>query len=241
MVSLHVPSLQHLARNWQYDPKWVQKALVHLALNPPFFSYDPLFGAVRDLILLGVPYDQVVDGIRRIRREVVRDNLLSILPLIRDHFADLAPDYVQEVAARFYPAGRGLMIPFKPPLIYGVGGQMYFPWFSFWRSNPLISERRALFVTLVEEVLLQDPDLENARFQILDFSAPKKKLKRELNVVEAADIPRVSDSRKREMLEIFAEGFFLAKQQLDGMEKPPRPGTKPEASPDEDQPGLFDD
>lgn len=48
------------------------------------------------------------------------------------------------------------MVPFEGPMIYGVGGQLYFPWFSFWRRNPLANERLSLFVTLVEEVLLQD-------------------------------------------------------------------------------------
>jgi hypothetical protein len=116
----------------------------------------------------------VVEGIRRgIKREAVRNNLLGVLPLIRDHFADVAPDFIQAIDRRYYPVGRGLMVPFEPPMIYGVGGQLYFPWFSFWRQNPLAKERLSLFVTLVEEVLLQDPDLETARFEVLDFSAPK--------------------------------------------------------------------
>ena len=66
---------------------------------------------------------------------------------------------------RHYPVGRGLMVPFEPPLVYGIGGQLYFPWFSFWRRNPLSDERLSLFVTLVDEVLLQDPDLDTARLQ----------------------------------------------------------------------------
>ena len=106
------------------------------------------------------------------------------------------------------------MIPFEPPMLYGVGGQLYFPWFSFWRSNPLARERLSLFVTIVHEILLQDPDLDTARFQVLDFSAPNSKVGRELTVIDAADIPRVSDAQKAEMLEVFAEGFFLAKKIL---------------------------
>jgi hypothetical protein len=45
---------------------------------------------VRDLLVLGVPHDQVVEGIRRIKRAGVRKNLLEVLPLIRDHFAGVA-------------------------------------------------------------------------------------------------------------------------------------------------------
>jgi len=103
------------------------------------------------------------------KREDVCENLLGVLPLIRDHFAGVAPDFYQGIDRRYYPVARGLMVPFEPPMIYGIGGQLYFPWFSFWRQNPLAKERLSLFVTLVDEVMLQDPDLETARFEVLDF------------------------------------------------------------------------
>lgn len=58
----------------------IARVLVQLVLDPPRFSYNPLYSAVRDLLVLGVPYEQVVEGIRRIKRESVRNNLLSVLP-----------------------------------------------------------------------------------------------------------------------------------------------------------------
>src|ERR1700724_1971489 len=111
MADLKVPSLQHLARNWRSDPVRIKKILVRLAQSPPRFSYDPLFDAVRDLLVLHVPYEQIVEGIRRIKRASVRNNLLGVLPLIRDHFADISPDFVQAVDRRYYPVGRELMVP----------------------------------------------------------------------------------------------------------------------------------
>ena len=73
-----------------------------------------------------------MEGIRRsVRRVSVRDNLLGVMPLIRDHFEGVSPDFFQTVERRYYPVGRGLMVPFDPPMIYGVGGQLYFPWFQF--------------------------------------------------------------------------------------------------------------
>jgi hypothetical protein len=241
MAELRVPSVQHLARNWRDDPATIARALVRLALNPPRFSYNPLYGAVQDLLVLGVPYDQVVEGIRRIRRAKVRDNLLSVLPLIRDHFAGVSPDFYQMIDKRYYPVGRGLMVPFEPPMIYGVGGQLYFPWFSFWRQNPLAKERLSLFVTLVDEVLMQDPDLEAARFEILDFSCPGPKMPRKLSVIDARDIPRVDHVRKTAMLEAFAEGYFRALATLASTPSPAETDGRDDGpSPDPDQPGLFD-
>jgi hypothetical protein len=238
MPELKVPSLQHLARNWRDDPTWVKKLLVKLATNPPIFNYNPLFAALTDLFVLHVPYSQVVEGIRRkIKREDVRDNLLGVLPLIRDHFAGISPDFYQLIDRRYYPVARGLMVPFEAPMIYGVGGQLYFPWFSFWRQNPLTNERLSLFVTLVEEVLMQDPDLETARFDVLDFSAPRGM--RELRVIDARNVPRIDEARKVQMLSTFAEGFFEAQAELRGMRE--SGSEEGEEKRDPAQRGFFDD
>jgi hypothetical protein len=240
MAHLKVPSLQHLARNWRGDPMRIQRILVRLAQNPPRFNYNPLYDAVRDLLVLRLPYEQIVEGIRRgVKRASIRDNLLGVLPLIRNHFADVSPDFVHAVDRRYYPIGRGLMVPFEPPMIYGVGGQLYFPWFSFWRQNPLGAERLSLFITLVSEVLLQDPDLERARFEILDFSAPSAKGGRMLRVMDAREIPRIDDAQKYAMLETFAEGFFLASAEL-ASGKASGGEEAADEKRDPDQPGFFD-
>ena len=142
MSKLKVPSVQHLARNWRNTPERTCRKLVSLAENPPIFNYNALFAAVRDLLVFNQPYDEIAEGIRRgIKRADVRENLLGVLPLIRDHFATVVPDFVQGIDRRYYSIGRGLMVPFDPPLLYGVGGKLTFPWFSFWRSNPLADAR----------------------------------------------------------------------------------------------------
>lgn len=244
MAVLRIPSVQHLARNWRDDPARISKLLIRLALNPPRFNYNPLYGAVRDLLILGVDYHQVVKGIaRKVKPESTRDNLLSILPLIREHFAGVSPDFYQSIEKRFYPVGRGLMVPFEPPMIYGIGGQLYFPWFSFWRRNPLAKESLSLFVTLVDELLLQDPDLESARFEILDFSCPAANAARDLRVVDAGIIPRIPECRKIQMLEAFADGFLQAQAELKrraGGAAQPEDRSDDRPEPDPDQPGFFD-
>lgn len=240
MSKLRVPSLQHLARNWRNDPDHIRKLLVGLARNAPTFNYNPLFSALRDFLVLGQRYEQIEEGIRRgVKRPDVRKNFLGVLPLIRDHFEGVTADFVQSVDRRYYPVGRGLMVPFEPPLIYGVGGQIYFPWFSFWRQNPLAAQRLSLFVTLVDEVLLQDPDLESARFEILDFSAPNAKAERELRVTRAEDIPRLSETEKVDMLSIFAEGYFRAMNDLASTPAGAQDSSE-SAKPDPQQPTFFD-
>lgn len=223
MSTLKVPSLQHLARIWRDDPEHIKRVLIGLVKSGPTFSYEPLHVAVRDMLVLGVPAEQVAEGIRRhVKRQDVRQNFLGLLPLIQNHFEGVRAKFVMAVAPRFYPVSRELMVPFYPPLIYGANGEIHFPWLSFWRSNPLAGERLSLFVSMVEEVLLQDPDLEDAKFKILDFSAPDSKSDRELKIVDVKEVPRLSHERRKKMLTIFAEGYRLAhdaKKESDHQEK----------------------
>ena len=122
-----------------------------------------------------------------------------------------------------------------------AGGKLYFPWFSFWKSNPLHDKNLHLFITLVDEVLRDDPDLEDCVFEILDFCCPAPGDARALSVTNAEDIPRVSDAEKRAMLEIFAEGFSKARAILADAPKdqpPDQPGDDDRYS-DDLQPDLF--
>jgi hypothetical protein len=235
-----VPSLQHLARNWRDTPDAVRRKLVALAKRPPQFSYEPLFVAVRDMLVFGVPHAQVVEGIRRAeKRPWVRELLIEVLPLIGNHFAGIEPDTPpRRVARRYYPLARDVLIPFEAPLEYSVGGQVYFPWFSFWRSNPLADRRLSLFVTIVEEVLLQDADLDRALFQILDFSIPADEHERRLLIIDAKDIPRLGESEKRAMLEVFADGYRLARAELAGI-KPDKDTGDDAHRPDSGQTDMF--
>lgn len=240
MAKLKVPSLQHLARNWRETPERVQRKLVALANDPPQFSYDLLFAAVRDMLVFGVPYEQVVDSIRRTeKRGWVRDILIEVMPLIGSHFEGMEPDSPpRRVARRYYPLARDIMIPFEAPLEYSIGGQLYFPWFSFWRSNPLANKPLSLFVTVVEEVLLQDPDLDTAIFQILDFSRPEGEEKRRLRIIGAHEIPRLDERGKRAMLEVFADGYRRARDELAGSKPIKRERDEPRR-PDPNQRDLF--
>jgi hypothetical protein len=114
MAKLSVPSLQHLARNWRSNPQHVKTILIGLAKNSPTFSYAAIFAAVRDLIALGVPYEQVLKGIMDgIKRPDILKNFLELLPLINHYFKDISPDFVQSVARRHYPVSRSLMVPFE--------------------------------------------------------------------------------------------------------------------------------
>lgn len=213
---LRVPSLQHMARIWRPDAEAIKKVLIRLATHGPSFSYAPLFKIVHEMLVFKTPYEVSLEAVQRIAREDVRKNFLGIMPLINDYFSQVRPAYVHEVTPRLYSLSRDIQVPFAPPLMYGVGGEVIFPWLSFWKSNPLNGEALSLFVTIVEELILQDSDLEDAQFKILDFSAEEIGSSRKLRVITAGEIPRVSPERKAEMLAVFADGFRLARDHLRG-------------------------
>ena len=215
MNKLKVPSLQHLARIWSSSPELVERELLRLAKNSPNFSYDFLNEMARDYLLYKISKDQIVEGIvRKEKRKQIRKILMDVVPFLCDYLDSINPDFVNDVAYRQYPLGKELRIPFRPPFIYGIGGQIYLPWFSFWKSNPLEGARLSLFVCLVLEMLRQDSDLENARFQILDFSANGNNGHRKLKIIDASDIYSLSNKERDEMLLIFLEGFKRATLKL---------------------------
>lgn len=214
---LKVPSLQHMARIWRPDAEAIKKVLIRPATHGPSFSYAPLFKIVHEMLVFKTPYEVSLEAVQRIAREDVRKNFLGIMPLINDYFSQVRPAYVHEVTPRLYSLSRDIQVPFAPPLMYGVGGEVIFPWLSFWKSNPLNGEALSLFVTIVEELILQDSDLEDAHFEILDFSAEEVPGPRKLRVIPASEIPRVSSEKKAEMLLVFADGFRLARDHLQGV------------------------
>ena len=242
--TLRVPSAQHLGRNWRDNPKMIARVLVRLFENTPTFNYNAIFSAIEDMLMLGVPYEDVLRGIReKIKREDVRKNFLEILPLVRSHFEGEQPDFVNKVSARRYPLARAengqlLAIPFTPPMVYGVNGRLVFPWFIFWKNNPLVGEKLQLFTTIVKEILAQDPDLEDAEFQVHDYSAPKSGEARYLSITNAADIPTLSNERRDEMLAQFAEGFFQAQSIIAGRASE-KTATENRPESDPNQPDLF--
>lgn len=212
---IRVPSLQHLARVWDPDASRIQKTLVNLSLNGPTFSYQLIYELIEDLIHYKIPYDQVERAVQsRVHRENVRSNFLELLPLINSQLSGIDASFVHRVSPRQYPIAKHLTVPFSPPFIYGEAGVIHMPWFSLWKANPLSGKRLKLFVTIVDEILAQDPDLDEAVFSILDFSAKEAGGEREVRVLHSDDIGRLTRDELVSMLSVFVEGYEAACAEL---------------------------
>lgn len=208
---LKVPSLQHLARMSKSDSTRVMKQLLALLENSPTFSYEPLYALISDMLVLRTPYEQVVEAVlRKGYRKDVEQRYLDILPLVKKFFDGHQVTAALPIAPRYYPLAKDLRVPFSPPMLFFSKRKAIFPWFLFWKSNPLKGESLSLFVTLVDEILKQDSDLDESKFVIVDLSFDEESEARILRVLPAETIPRLSDQRKRELLQVFVEGYRLA-------------------------------
>ncbi len=94
-------------------------------------------------------------------------------------------------------------------------------------------------MTLVDEILMEDPDLESATFQLLDFSIPKDERERQLSIRDGRDIPRLSIAERDDMLGSWAEGCRQARVEMAGMKEEPK-DRQPEQRPSDGQGDLFE-
>jgi hypothetical protein len=241
MAKLKVPSVIHLARNWRSDEVGVKDALITLANGSPPFSYSQLLGMLRSMISVKSSLAEMDLLINRgVRHELARKSYLEIVPLLSSHFSALNTTFVQEVSARAYPLSRHLRVPFEPPMIFGANGKVHLPIFIFWRKNPLTDDQLGLLASLVRELIAQDPDLDLTSTTILDFSVPKGEKERSLREVPLSDIPELSVSRRDEMLAIFAAGYELARDELEGrLGDSSNQRNAPSVSDDDGQHDLF--
>jgi len=240
MARLNVPSLQQVIKNLFDTPDLVRKELVKTALKPPRISYRILHKATLDLVRLRSPLAQIEEDIRRIeKRPTHQKNLLETIRLIDRHFSTLEPDFPPiEVECRHYQIAPDIIIPFQPPLCYGIGGQLHLPYPNYWRNNPLRGKRLSVFMTIVDEIREQEPDLEKARVHILNYGIPQGETERRLIVVDEGEIPRVPRDELSAVLQIFADGYRAARDELAGV-KMEKDKEKDERRPYPNQSDLF--
>jgi hypothetical protein len=211
---IKLPSLQHVARQWAPTSLQTAKNLELLALSAPPFSYDRLYSLVRGLAM-NDSLQQTVTAVERAKlHPSARSNYLEILPLADHYFREQKPDFVIDVAPRQFPVGKDLHVPFKPPLIFYKDNKPVLPWFVFWRSQPLAGENLRLFVTLVREMMRQDPDLEEAEFPIIDFSSPQKGAPRGLTSIDSRNVVLFESTELKNRLEILIEGYEIASARI---------------------------
>lgn len=211
------PALHHLVSCIHDTPVEVSKALVQRYLSKPPFSYRLLDTLVQLAMKADISQSQFDDAVRKHQPPKFQKIFLELTPLIHEHFSAIRPTFVLPVEPRKYLVNT-LEIPFKPAFAFGLNNELIIPWFIFWKKNPLKDKQVSLLVTLIDDLLQQDPDYREAKIQIYDFSAPNGE-SRELKITDASTIPRLSSEEVSKALEIFVDGYKLAQIELEGIFK----------------------
>lgn len=213
-MKLKPPSLQHVARFYRPTADGVKKEFLKLARAHPPFSYEDLYKLTWDMAKGLQTYEAVYRAASGIRLDIKRDSYLRALPPCNVFFDELKHAYAIPVGSRSYSIGRGIQVPFCPPMLCGTAKGVVLPWLIFWKDNPLTGIQLQLFASMVEDILKGEPDLDSAQLLIVDMSDAAIKKDGRPVVTSSADVIKLPASQMASMLSTVVEGFELAKEEL---------------------------
>lgn len=239
-----VPTVVHLSRVWRDSPDGVKRALISLSKSSPPFSYDDLFKYIRNMLVLKKYREFLLNQIsQKTKGDLKRVSFSSVAPLLFDYLGRYDDYNALDVMDKSFGFSSELRAEFKPKVTLMTGSDGVLPQFIFWKTNPLTIQQKSLMLTMIDLVMQGEPDLEDLRLELVDFSAAKGAAGRRLTVSSGNEIPRCTSSELTEMLEIFAEGYRLANEQLRSEFIPSvrqSSSQKIKKGPMDGHPGLFD-
>jgi len=225
--SLKVSSLQNLVRNSYLDEEKVRRELMRFAKGFTVVSYQKMDGFVVDLARMNLSLEDVEKAANRIKPEKNRQVNLELLPFVEEYIQQRREYDYQEIDLRCYPLSRDLRVPFKSQFVLVNRCEVILPVFIFWRNKALDTGQMSLFMTLIKEILEQEPDLEDAKVQIVDFGAPKSKAPRTMEVIHGDEIELLSEEEKIDRLAIYVNALKSVNDELarNSTEAEKRPAT----------------
>lgn len=241
-MKLKPPSLQHVARFYRPTADGVKKEFLKLARAHPPFSYEDLYKLAWDMAKGLQTYEAVHKAASEIKLEVKRNSYLRALRPCSVFFDELKHGYAIPIGSRSYSIGRGIQVPFCPPMLCGTAKGIVLPWLIFWTDNPLTGLQLQLFVSMVEDILKGEPDLDSAQLLIVDMSDAAIKKDGRPMLTSSADVPKLPASQMVSMLSTVVEGFELAKEELKSVVDRPvkRESVRDSVSSEDEQKDMFE-
>lgn len=216
MKKISPPSLQNAVRLWDATPERVCKNCIRLYDSRISFSYQP----VNKLLLHKARFgDSTVMLIRCVmekeKREWVLEYYEKILTLYGEHIDALNPKFAVEVQGYPLKISRELSIPVLPSMLLGLDGGSILPIPILWSKNNLNEEQLRMLVTAVRAQMRRNPDIEDSRLQLWDFSKPSGEEDRRLRITDGDSISVFTDTEFNQRLEVLAKGISLAQLEID--------------------------
>lgn len=215
MNNIKIPPLLQMVRNAYDDPQKVHHEVVKSEKSRAPFSYQAIHKIVDQVIKFKTPLDEISYSIERIeRRPFVLKQFNEVTPLLHRHFTDISPERVYSLLPLYYPLGKFGKTKFNPQMIYLKNGELFLPFINFWKFNPLSSEQKSLFLTLVDEILEEEPDLEDVNLQLIELSANGSNGIRTLKVVNTLEIERLDKTRTNILIDSYLTGLQSAYSEI---------------------------
>lgn len=210
--------MQHVARLWRPTPGEIERGVLRLANSIPPITYSPLVKLLYQNIQFRDSVEQLGKCVENFeKRPHFQADFKHILDLTNEHVRHIESGLkISGVSHDNFVIGRGLYVPFKPMLVLTLPNREVLPWLLPWKKQALNSEQLSLLSEMIRSRMAQRPDLDSVELEFWDYSVSKSRGRsvRELTVVPAKHIPRLSQIELRNKLEIFAEGFISANSKL---------------------------
>lgn len=220
MKKISPPSLQNAVRIWDPTPERICKNCIKLHDSQIPFSYQP----INKLLLSKARFREETGALvhcieNKEKREWVLQSYVDILNLYGDEIDKLDPKFAVEIQGYPLKISRDLSIPVLSSILLGLDDTTVLPVPIFWSQNVLTNEQLRFLVTAIRAQMRRNPDIEDSRLQLWDFSKPSGEEIRRLRILEASSIQVFSDAEFHERLEILARGITLAQEVIDRREQ----------------------
>ncbi|MBI2713028.1 MAG: hypothetical protein HYX37_01040 [Rhizobiales bacterium] len=203
-----IPSLQHFSVLLGGTSGQIEKRIRGLSNLPPV-SYMKLREQwIIDLIRLGVPLAMIEKACELLRGELNRKSNLEAVRALADYLRIYKPAKLLMIDKRYYPIGRGLLVPVNPPGVIVEGSVPKLFWPSFWKHDKFDDLTRAVFGSILERSIFRLRDYRDMPLAFVDLSAEDGSAVRVVRVFQRKDFEGLTDGELRIETDKFVEAYL---------------------------------
>jgi hypothetical protein len=201
-----IPSLQHFSALLGGTAGQIEKRIRGLSNLPPV-SYTKLREQwIIDLI--GVSILLIENACKLLHGELNRASNLEAVRALGEYLRIHKPEKLLFIDKRYYPIGRGLLVPVNPPgvILDSEGPKLFWP--SFWKHDKFDELTRAIFGSILERSIFRLGDYKDMPLAFVDFSAPSGSKERGMKVLNRRDFCALTDIELRIETDKFVEAYL---------------------------------
>lgn len=211
--STRIPSLQHFSALLGGSTDQIEKRIRDLSNLPPVSYLKLREQWIVDLIRLGVPVALIEKACELLRGELNRKSNLEAVRALAEYLRLYRPTKLLAVDKRYYPIGRGLLVPVNPPgvILDNEGPKLFWP--SFWKQDKFDDLTRSIFGSILERSIFRLSDYKDMPLAFVDLSAEKGSKVRCVKLLGRDRFGSLSDFELRSETDKFVEAYLRVRSQ----------------------------